>query len=81
MQNDKVFDFGPSLMDEMDMMLRSMSASGGDSSSGQPPLTPNFDNVNKRNELTELNSKLSRKNSNGGMTASMFLLLKFYCIY
>lgn len=68
MQNDKVFDFGPSLMDEMDMMFRSMSTSGGESS--QPPLTPNFDNVNKRNELTELNSKLNRKNSgNGGITA------------
>lgn len=62
-------------MDEMDMMLRSMSASGGESSGNcNPPLTPNFDNVNKRNELTELNSKLSRKNSGnnngGGMTAS-----------
>lgn len=57
MQNDKVFDFGPSLLDEMDLMFRSMSASG-DSASLNPPLTPNFDNVNKRNELTE---KLSRK--------------------
>jgi activated CDC42 kinase 1 len=70
MQNDKVFDFGPSLMDEMDLMFRSMTTSGGgDSSSGQPPLTPNFDNINKRNELTELNSKLNRKNSGNGMTA------------
>lgn len=67
MQN-KVFDFGPSLLDEMDFMFRSMSTSGGDSSLG-PPLTPNFDNVNKRNELTELNSKLSRKNSGSGITA------------
>jgi hypothetical protein len=66
MQNEKVFDFGPSLLDEMDMMFRSMSASGGDSSIGAPPLTPNFDNVNKRNELTELNSKLIRKNSGNG---------------
>lgn len=57
MQHDKVFDFGPSLLDEMDLMFRSMSASG-DSASLNPPLTPNFDNVNKRNELTE---KLSRK--------------------
>lgn len=72
MQNGKVFDFGPSLLDEMDMMFRSMS-SGADSSAGGPPLTPNFDNVNKRNELTELNSKLIRKNSgNGsGFTAGM----------
>ncbi|CAH1716278.1 unnamed protein product [Chironomus riparius] len=68
MQN-KVFDFGPSLLDEMDFMFRSMSTSGGDSSHG-PPLTPNFDNVNKRNELTELNSKLSRKNSSSGVTAA-----------
>jgi activated CDC42 kinase 1 len=69
MTNDKVFDFGPSLLDEMDFMFRSMSTSGGDSS--VPPLTPNFDNVNKRNELTELNSKLSRKNSgpSSGITA------------
>lgn len=71
MQNDKVFDFGPSLMDEMDLMFRSMTTSGGDSSNGQPPLTPNFDNVNKRNELTELNSKLNRKNSGNGMTAGI----------
>lgn len=56
-QNDKVFDFGPSLLDEMDLMFRSMTASG-DTASLNPPLTPNFDNVNKRNELTE---KLSRK--------------------
>lgn len=71
MQNEKVFDFGPSLLDEMDMMFRSMSASGGDSSINAPPLTPNFDNVNKRNELTELNSKLIRKNSgnSSGITA------------
>ena len=75
MQNDKVFDFGPSLMDEMDLMFRSMSASGGgnDQNGQQPPLTPNFfDNVNKRNELTELNSKLSRKNSGNGMTACKY---------
>lgn len=52
-----MFDFGPSLLDEMDLMFRSMTASG-DTASLNPPLTPNFDNVNKRNELTE---KLSRK--------------------
>jgi activated CDC42 kinase 1 len=70
--NDKVFDFGPSLLDEMDFMFRSMTTSA-DSSSLNPPLTPNFDNVNKRNELTEINSKLSRKSSGGnasGMTVS-----------
>jgi activated CDC42 kinase 1 len=69
MQNDKVFDFGPSLLDEMDFMFRSMTTSG-DSSSLNPPLTPNFDNVNKRNELTEINSKLSRKGS-GPNTSGM----------
>jgi hypothetical protein len=69
MHNDKVFDFGPSLLDEMDFMFRSMSTSGGDSS--MPPPTPNFDNVNKRNELTELNSKLNRKSlaNASGVTA------------
>lgn len=71
MQNDKVFDFGPSLLDEMDLMFKSMTTSG-DSSSLNPPLTPNFDNVNKRNELTEINSKLNRKSlgaNASGMTA------------
>lgn len=71
LQNDKVFDFGPSLLDEMDFMFRSMTTSA-DSASLNPPLTPNFDNVNKRNELTEINSKLSRKTTGGnpsGMTA------------
>lgn len=70
-QGDKVFDFGTSLLDEMDFMFRSMSSTNGDSL-GPPPLTPNFDNVNKRNELAEL--KLNRKNSgagtsNGGTTS------------
>lgn len=68
MQNDKVFDFGPSLLDEMDLMFKSMTTSG-DSSSLNPPLTPNFDNVNKRNELTEINSKMNRKGNASGMTA------------
>lgn len=75
LQNDKVFDFGPSLLDEMDFMFRSMTTSG-DASTLNPPLTPNFDNVNKRNELTEINSKLSRKSSNGntsGMTAGKLI--------
>lgn len=52
------FDLGPSLLDEMDYMFRSMTASGHE---GQPPLSPDFENVNKRNELTEMNSKLSKK--------------------
>ena len=79
LQNDKVFDFGPSLLDEMDFMFRSMTTSG--EASLNPPLTPNFDNVNKRNELTEINSKLSRKSSGGnssGMTAGgEFKCLRF----
>ncbi|CRK95966.1 CLUMA_CG009407, isoform B [Clunio marinus] len=77
MQNDKVFDFGPSLLDEMDFMFRSMTTGtssgggGGESASlNNPPLTPNFENVNKRNELTEINSKLSRKSSGGNAIAS-----------
>lgn len=78
MQNDKVFDFGPSLLDEMDFMFRSMTASS-DSASLNPPLTPNFDNVNKRNELTEINSKLSRKGS--GATASGMSGGKFVFTY
>lgn len=67
MQTDKVFDLGPSLLDEMDFMFRSMTTSAESSS-----LTPNFDNVNKRNELAEINSKLSRKGAGGnasGITA------------
>lgn len=64
MQSDKMFDFGPSLLDEMSSMLRSMTTSG-ESSLG-PPLTPNFDNVNKRNEMTELSSKLNRESSGAG---------------
>lgn len=75
MQSDKVFDFGPSLLDEMDIMFRSMTTAG-DASTLNPPLTPNFDNVNKRNELTEINSKLNRKSSAGnpsGMTAGKFI--------
>lgn len=62
MQNDQVFDFGPSLLDEMDLMFRSMTTSG-DSTTMNPPPTPNFDNINKKNEMTELNSKLCRKGS------------------
>lgn len=69
MQNDKVFDFGPSLLDEMDFMFRSMTTST-DSTSLNPPLTPNFDNINKRNELIEINSKLSRKSSGGNGTSA-----------
>lgn len=72
---DKVFDFGPSLLDEMDFMFRSMTA---ESKSGQThaPLSPDFENVNKRNEIAELHSKLSRKNSApNNMHPSKYLLV------
>lgn len=68
-QNDKVFDFGPSLLDEMDLMFRSMTTSG-DSSTLNPPPTPNFDNVNKKNEMTEMNSKLCLKGPTNNSSAS-----------
>jgi hypothetical protein len=53
----------------MDLMFRSMTTSG-DSSTLNPPPTPNFDNVNKKNEMTEMSSKMCLKgsgnNSSGG---------------
>lgn len=61
---EKIFD-GPSLLDEMDYMFRSMTSNfNQQNGGGPPPLSPDFDHTNKRNELTELNSKLQRKNSN-----------------
>lgn len=58
MPNEK-FDLGPSLLDEMDFMFRSMSANSehGESKS------PDFDNMNKKNEMAEFASKFHRKNS------------------
>lgn len=79
LQNDKVFDFGPSLLDEMDFMFRSMTTTG-DASTLNPPLTPNFDNVNKRNELTEINSKLSRKSSGGNASGITAGKLQVFCV-
>ncbi|XP_055704547.1 activated Cdc42 kinase-like isoform X2 [Phlebotomus papatasi] len=56
------FDLGPSLLDEMDFMFRSMTAtSGGNSQS----MGPDFEHTNKKNEIAELTSKLARKNSSG----------------
>lgn len=66
MTADKVFDLGPSLLDEMDFMFRSMSAA-----SEQVPKSPDFENTNKKNELAELSSKLHRKNSGGGLTGTL----------
>lgn len=90
MTTDKVFDLGPSLLDEMDFMFRSMSTgtSGGgcgtvgslDSTiSGGEPKSPDFENTNKKNEITELAAKLHRKNSSSaGIGGSATLgMLKF----
>lgn len=78
MTTDKVFDLGPSLLDEMDFMFRSMSTGtsggggGGTAASfdstisgggGGEPKSPDFENTNKKNEITELAAKLHRKNS------------------
>lgn len=61
MATDKVFDLGPSLLDEMDFMFRSMNATA--SAEHQEPKSPDFENTNKKNEITELTSKMhSRKN-------------------
>ncbi|GAB0094581.1 tyrosine-protein kinase PR2 [Sergentomyia squamirostris] len=53
------FDLGPSLLDEMDLMFRSMTATTGNMPG------PDFEHTNKKNEMTELSSKLARKNSSG----------------
>jgi hypothetical protein len=59
---EKVFDFGPSLMDEMNDMFKSMACSS------DQPLSPDVENTNKRNEMAEMNSKLNRKNSTNSAT-------------
>lgn len=56
MPGDK-FDLGPSLLDEMDFMFRSMNASA----EGEPK-SPDFENTNKKNEMAEFASKFQRKN-------------------
>ncbi|XP_059614762.1 activated Cdc42 kinase-like isoform X2 [Phlebotomus argentipes] len=58
------FDLGPSLLDEMDLMFRSMTATTGNNAQafGQGP---DFEHTNKKNEIAELTSKLARKNSSG----------------
>ncbi|XP_055631758.1 activated Cdc42 kinase-like isoform X5 [Toxorhynchites rutilus septentrionalis] len=63
---EKVFDHGTSLLDEMEYMFKSMTTA----SEQQPPLSPDVENTNKRNELTELSSKLNRKNSSSSGTVS-----------
>lgn len=59
MPGDK-FDLGPSLLDEMDLMFRSMNASLEHESKSL-----DFENTNKKNEIAEFTSKFQRKNSGG----------------
>lgn len=61
------FDLGPSLLDEMDFMFRSMSAS---SEHGELK-SPDFENNNKKNEIAELAAKFQRKNSAGLLPGSI----------
>lgn len=60
MPTEKIFD-GKSLLDEMDYMFRSITTH----TQQNPPQSPDFDHAttNKRNEITELASRLQRKNS------------------
>uniref|UniRef100_A0A182QNF6 non-specific protein-tyrosine kinase n=1 Tax=Anopheles farauti TaxID=69004 RepID=A0A182QNF6_9DIPT len=64
---EKVFDQGPSLMDEMEHVFKSMSTI----SEQTVPLSPDAENVNMRNELAELTSKMSRKNSASNSSATL----------
>lgn len=61
------FDLGPSLLDEMDFMFRSMSAH---SEHGELK-SPDFENNNKKNEVAELAAKFHRKNSSGLLPGSI----------
>lgn len=61
------FDLGPSLLDEMDFMFRSMSAH---SEHGELK-SPDFENNNKKNEIAELAAKFHRKNSGGLLPGSI----------
>lgn len=56
------FDFGPSLLDEINSMFGSMST---DVPSTAHPRSPDFEHINKKNELTEFSSKVNRKHSAG----------------
>ncbi|XP_052873844.1 activated Cdc42 kinase-like [Anopheles cruzii] len=67
---EKVFDpSGPSLMDEMEHVFKSMSTISEQDGAG-PLGSPDAENTNMRNELTELSSKLCRKNSSSTTTSS-----------
>lgn len=65
MPTDK-FDLGPSLLDEMDFMFRSMNAN----TEGEPK-SPDSENTNRKNELAELATKFSRKNSGGILSGTL----------
>ncbi|XP_058120758.1 activated Cdc42 kinase-like [Anopheles ziemanni] len=67
MVTEKVFDQGPSLMDEMEHVFKSMSTI----SEQAVPLSPDAENTNMRNELTELTTKLSRKNSSSTSSGTL----------
>ncbi|XP_075211911.1 activated Cdc42 kinase-like [Lycorma delicatula] len=56
---EKTFDFGPSLLDEMDAMFKSLDSSPCPPSS--PPPSPLDDTVNKRNELREIAAARGKK--------------------
>lgn len=56
---EKTFDFGPSLLDEMDAMFKSLDTSPCPPSS--PPPSPLDDTVNKRNELREIAASRGKK--------------------
>ncbi|XP_055531296.1 activated Cdc42 kinase-like isoform X2 [Wyeomyia smithii] len=66
---EKVFDHGTSLLDEMEYMFKSMTTAT-EQQHQLPPLSPDVENTNKRNELTELSSKLNRKNSSSSGTVN-----------
>lgn len=61
------FDLGPSLLDEMDFMFRSMNAS---TENGEPK-SPDLEGMSKKHELAELASKFSRKNSGGALPGTL----------
>uniref|UniRef100_A0A182WIZ3 non-specific protein-tyrosine kinase n=1 Tax=Anopheles minimus TaxID=112268 RepID=A0A182WIZ3_9DIPT len=67
MVTEKVFDQGPSLMDEMEHVFKSMSTI----SEQGVPLSPDAENTNMRNELAELSSKMSRKNSSSASSGTI----------
>lgn len=59
-------DFGPSLMDEINSMFGSMSATASSSKNSE---SESHGGTSKRNEFSDLTSKLIRKNSAGGNTS------------